>query len=229
MTADAAVENKGVSGPRPKPSPPLKKQTAAPAGTRNGGKTNKKASNLQSGHYLAGRIDAIANLLAPPFPCPLVIERLIELADAAFPDCDLESSFGSESFGHPGSDECEIDPDFEESLTFTDQRGTRSYAIYGVWAVDLEWEDEREPEEDCWVTDVHSDGGNGDVPTKEENFEIERERRAISERNRRITEIWNSAQDARNEAGLAPAPWSEENQARAEAGLPLLGYGEARQ
>lgn len=66
------------------------------------------------------------------------IDRLIALADAALPDCDLEPALGSEACGHPGSDECEVEPDLEESLSFTDGRARH---LRDIWAVDLELED----------------------------------------------------------------------------------------
>jgi len=43
---NTAIEVNGLSATLPKPSPPPKKQTAAPAGPRSGGKSNKKAGNL---------------------------------------------------------------------------------------------------------------------------------------------------------------------------------------
>lgn len=139
---------------------PPKKQAAAPSGNGNGGKAHKKASNLQSRDYLAGRVDAIADLIAPPFECPHVIERLIELADAALPDADIEPSLGA-----------------PEASTI----GLWGHSIFGVLAVnwldqtrwadggsgDLEGEhDGREPCGD-WTDRTenppHLEGGNGDV------------------------------------------------------------------
>ena len=155
MTADAAVENKGVSEPRPKPSPPLQKQTAAPSGNGNGGKSKAKASNLRSGTYPARRLDAIS-LLVDPLAADLdAIDALIEAADALAPDCDLEPSFGSESFGHPGSDECEDDPDFEESLSLTDGRAQPVLRF----TVDLERDFEDQDPSEC---PAHLPGGNGE-------------------------------------------------------------------
>jgi len=136
---------------------PPKKQTAVPAGPRNGGKSEAKAlaSNLQSGNYPAQRLEAIA-LLVDPLAADLdAIDALIEAADALEPDCDLEPSFGSESFGHPGSDECEIDPDLEESLSLTDGRAQPVLQFMA----DLERDFEDQDPSEC---PAHLPGGNGE-------------------------------------------------------------------
>jgi hypothetical protein len=75
---------------------------------------------------------------------------------------------------------------------------------------------------------VHLPGGNGPVRSKAENIRAERAARERQEQWRRADEIWQAAQAARVASGLPVTIWSEENQARAEAGLPLLSIMEVR-
>jgi hypothetical protein len=57
---DAFIENKGASASAPKPY--ITKETAVPAGPRNGGKTFAKASNFQASEYASRGFGATPNL-----------------------------------------------------------------------------------------------------------------------------------------------------------------------
>ena len=60
----------------------LETRTAAPVGSRDGGKTKVKATNLRKREYLSRRLDAISLSLAPPFADEEAIAAaLIALAD----------------------------------------------------------------------------------------------------------------------------------------------------
>lgn len=74
----------------------------------------------------------------------------------------------------------------------------------------------------------HLSGGNGPVPSKEENIKSEIEDRERAEKDRRDNEIWATASAAHYAKCCYFAPWTPENQRRAEAGLPLLTAMERR-
>jgi len=139
----------------PSDPPDPQNGTAAPVGRRDGGKAPKKASNLRGENYPAARLHAISILVDPLAADLHALDALIAAADAMAPDCDLEPSFGSESFGCPGSDECEIDPDFEESLSLTD--GRTQPVLRFMADLERDFEDQ-DPDE----APAHLPGGNGE-------------------------------------------------------------------
>ncbi|WP_442753897.1 hypothetical protein ACNHKD_12945 [Methylocystis sp. JAN1] len=202
------IDNKGLSSESAH-RPRAQKKTAVPAGPRNGGETSAKArKNLHVQEYLDARIDAIALAVDPHLADLEKLDRLIALADEAAPDPEREPWLGS--------------------VAMVDQR---LWALFGA-------QDDREgPNDDLEPDDhpedknspVHLDGGNGDVPTKEDNLAAEEKRRATAEKDAAAQWVWDDAQSARIAANLPFAPWTPENQRRAEAGLPLLSYGEMRQ
>jgi hypothetical protein len=123
-------------------------------------------------------LDALATLIDPTIHGFEAVAELIDLADAAVPDSDLE-------------------PDAD-----------------------------REPDSDLegWSVPLHLSGGNGDVPTKDQNIETERERVERAERDRKAAEIWAAASAAHYASSCLFAPWTPANQQRAEAGLALRTY-----